>query len=86
MPLYATTKAGLVGLTRAMNLDLAGAGIKSTALCPGVVATEMTEDEEIPEADMIQPEDVASAVVWLLSTSPTCVVPEIPFRRPGEQA
>ena len=86
MPLYATTKTALVGLTRAMNVDLADAGIKSTALCPGVVATRMTADDTIPDERKIQPRDIAGAVVWLLSTGPTCVVPEIPFRRPGEDA
>ena len=83
MPLYATTKAAVVGLTRAMNVDLGAAGIKSCALCPGIVATEMTADEAMPDAEKITPEDVASAVVWLLGTSPSCVVPEIPFLRPG---
>ncbi|MCW2991794.1 MAG: family oxidoreductase [Solirubrobacterales bacterium] len=83
MPLYATTKAAVVGLTRAMNRDLGAAGIKSCALCPGIVATEMTADEAMPDAEKIAPEDVAGAVAWLLTTSPSCVVPEIPFLRPG---
>jgi NAD(P)-dependent dehydrogenase (short-subunit alcohol dehydrogenase family) len=83
MPLYATTKAALVGLTKAMNVDLGPAGIKSTALCPGIVATEMTEDEGIPDTEKIAAGDVAGAVGWLLTTSPSCVVEEIPFRRPG---
>jgi NAD(P)-dependent dehydrogenase (short-subunit alcohol dehydrogenase family) len=88
MPIYATTKAAVVGFTRAMNLDLGGAGIKSCALCPGIVATEMTVPLQgsIPPEEMISPEDVASAVTWLLSLSPACVVPEIPFLRPGNAA
>jgi NAD(P)-dependent dehydrogenase (short-subunit alcohol dehydrogenase family) len=83
MPIYATTKAAIIGLTRAMNVDLGPHGIKSCALCPGFVATEMTADEDIPKEEMIAPTDVAGAVLWLLSTSPACVVEEIPFRRPG---
>jgi ketoreductase len=83
LPIYATTKAALVGLTRAMNRDLGAAGIKSCALCPGIVATEMTEDEGIPEDEKIAPGDIAGAVRWLLTTSPACVVEEISFRRPG---
>jgi NAD(P)-dependent dehydrogenase (short-subunit alcohol dehydrogenase family) len=83
MPIYATTKAAVVGLTRAMNVDLGAAGIKSCALCPGIVATEMTADEEMPDDEKIAPQDVAGAVRWLLSTSPACVVEQIPFRRPG---
>ena len=87
MAMYATTKAAIVGLTRAMNLDLGDAGIKSTALCPGRVATEMTSDQHghtAPE-QMISAEDVASAVGWLLTLSSQCVVPEIPFLRPGNK-
>lgn len=83
MPIYAATKAAIIGLTQAMNVDLGPHGIKSCALCPGVVATEMTEDEEIPPEEMIAPADVAGAVTWLLSCSPSCVVEQIPFRRPG---
>jgi NAD(P)-dependent dehydrogenase (short-subunit alcohol dehydrogenase family) len=83
MPIYAATKAAILGLTRAMNVDLGPHGIKSCALCPGVVATEMTEDEDIPAQEMIAPADVASAVAWLLTCSPACVVEEITFRRPG---
>jgi NAD(P)-dependent dehydrogenase (short-subunit alcohol dehydrogenase family) len=85
MPIYAATKAAVVGMTRAMNVDLGAAGIKSTALCPGYVDTEMTAGrrDDVAAGDMISAEDVAGAVAWLLTTSPSCVVPEIPFLRPG---
>ena len=33
---------------------------------------------------MIQPEDIAEAVRFLLRTSPHCIVPEIQFIRPGD--
>ena len=33
---------------------------------------------------MIQPEDIAEAVRYLLRTSPRCIVPEIQFIRPGD--
>jgi NAD(P)-dependent dehydrogenase (short-subunit alcohol dehydrogenase family) len=85
LPLYAATKAALIGLTRAMNRDLGPAGIKSTALCPGFVASDMTQAAglDVAPEQMLTPGDVAGAVTWLLSTGPTCVVPEIPFLRPG---
>jgi NADP-dependent 3-hydroxy acid dehydrogenase YdfG len=35
--------------------------------------------------EMIQPDDIAEAVRFLLSTSPACMVPEIQFIRPGDQ-
>ena len=37
---YCASKAGLVGLTRAVAVDHAGAGIRCVAVCPGTVETE----------------------------------------------
>ena len=36
LSIYSATKHGVVGFTQAMNKELGGAGIKNTALCPGV--------------------------------------------------
>jgi NAD(P)-dependent dehydrogenase (short-subunit alcohol dehydrogenase family) len=83
---YSATKAGVVGLSQAMHKELAQDGIQVTALCPGFVATPMTDwvKEQVSEDQMIQPEDIAEAVRFLLRTSPNCVVPEIQFIRPGD--
>jgi NAD(P)-dependent dehydrogenase (short-subunit alcohol dehydrogenase family) len=69
-----------------MNKELGPHGIKSTALCPAFVDTPMTDfvKEHVPAEEMIQPQDVAEAVRYLLKVSPACVVPEIMFVRPGE--
>jgi len=40
--------------------------------------------EQVTAEKMIQPEDIAEAVRFLLRTSPNCVVPEIVFLRPGD--
>jgi hypothetical protein len=40
--------------------------------------------EGVPKEDMIQPEDIAEAVRFLLRTSPACIVPELQFVRPGD--
>jgi hypothetical protein len=40
----------------------------------------------IPAEQMIRPEDIAGAVKMLLGLSRYCIVPEIPFIRPGEDA
>jgi NAD(P)-dependent dehydrogenase (short-subunit alcohol dehydrogenase family) len=83
---YSATKAGVVGLSQAMHKELAQDGIQVTALCPGFVATPMTDwvKEQVSEDQMIQPEDIAEAVRFLLRTSPNCVVPEIQFIRPAD--
>jgi NAD(P)-dependent dehydrogenase (short-subunit alcohol dehydrogenase family) len=86
LSVYSATKAAVIGWTQAMNRELAGDGVKSVALCPGFVDTDMTEfiREHVAPEDMIRPEDVSEAVRFLLRTSPNCVVPEIVFQRPVE--
>jgi NAD(P)-dependent dehydrogenase (short-subunit alcohol dehydrogenase family) len=85
LSVYAATKAAVVGWTQSMNQELANDGIKSVALCPGFVDTPMTEfiREQVKPEEMIQPDDIAEAVRFLLRTSPYCLVPEIVFERPG---
>ena len=83
---YSATKFGVVGLSQALHKELSNDGIQVTALCPGFVATPMTDwiEGQIPKDEMIQPEDIAEAVRFLLRTSRNCVVPELQFVRPGD--
>jgi NAD(P)-dependent dehydrogenase (short-subunit alcohol dehydrogenase family) len=85
LSVYAATKAAVIGWTQSMNQELADDGIKSVALCPGFVDTPMTDfiKESVKPDEMIQPQDIAEAVRFLLRTSPYCLVPEIVFQRPG---
>jgi NAD(P)-dependent dehydrogenase (short-subunit alcohol dehydrogenase family) len=86
LSVYSATKAAVVAYAQAMNKELNGDGIKSVALCPGFVDTDMTDFVKgtVSPDEMIRPEDIAAAVRFLLSLSPACVVPEIVFQRPGE--
>jgi NAD(P)-dependent dehydrogenase (short-subunit alcohol dehydrogenase family) len=86
LSMYSATKFAVVGLSQAAHKELAGDGIQVTAFCPGFVATPMTDwtKGQIPEEDMIMPEDIAEAVRFLLRTSPACIVPEIQFIRAGD--
>jgi NAD(P)-dependent dehydrogenase (short-subunit alcohol dehydrogenase family) len=82
---YSATKHAVVGLTQAAHGELAESGIQVTAFCPGFVDTPMTGwVEGVPPEAMIQPEDIAEAVRFLLRTSPACIVPEIQFIRAGD--
>jgi NAD(P)-dependent dehydrogenase (short-subunit alcohol dehydrogenase family) len=83
---YSATKFGVVGLSQGMHKELSNEGIQVTALCPGFVATAMTDwiEGQVSKDEMIQPEDVAESVRFLLRTSPACVVPEIQFIRTGD--
>ncbi|HUA10433.1 MAG TPA: SDR family oxidoreductase [Solirubrobacteraceae bacterium] len=87
LSVYSATKHAVVGWTEAMNKELAGDGIKSTALCPAFVDTPMTDfvKGEVAAEDMIRPQDIAESVRFLLRLSPACVVPEIMFIRPGDR-
>src|SRR3954466_12347509 len=58
---YSATKFGVVGLSQALHKELAKDGVQVTALCPGFVATAMTDwvEGQVPKDEMIQPEDIA---------------------------
>jgi NAD(P)-dependent dehydrogenase (short-subunit alcohol dehydrogenase family) len=86
LPAYSATKFGVVGLSQALHKELGGDGIQVTALCPAFVATPMTDwiEGQVPKDEMIQPEDIAESVRFLLRVSPACVVPEIQFLRRGD--
>lgn len=74
---YAASKAGIVGLTKSVALELGSRGIRSNAIAPGFIETEMTAklDEKTVQSwrDAIplkrggKPEDVADACVFLAS-------------------
>jgi NAD(P)-dependent dehydrogenase (short-subunit alcohol dehydrogenase family) len=86
LPAYSATKFGVVGLSQALHRELMGEGIQVTALCPAFVATAMTDwiEGQVPKEEMIQPEDIAESVRFLLNVSPACIVPEIQFLRRGD--
>jgi NAD(P)-dependent dehydrogenase (short-subunit alcohol dehydrogenase family) len=83
---YSATKFGVVGLSQALHRELSQDGIQVTALCPGFVATAMTDwVQGVDKEDMISPEDIAEGVRYLLRTSSACMIPELQFIRPGDQ-
>jgi NAD(P)-dependent dehydrogenase (short-subunit alcohol dehydrogenase family) len=86
LSVYAATKAAVINFSQGTQKELGDAGIQVTALCPAFVDTPMTEfaKEQVPGEEMIQPEDIAEGVRFLLRTSRNCLVPEIVFVRPGE--
>jgi NAD(P)-dependent dehydrogenase (short-subunit alcohol dehydrogenase family) len=86
LSVYSATKAAVIGFSEATQKEVSGQGIQVTALCPGFVDTPMTEyvRGQVKQEEMIQPEDIAEAVRYLLRTSPGCLVPEIVFTRPDE--
>jgi acetoacetyl-CoA reductase len=75
---YSASKAGDIGLTKALAQEGARAGITVNVICPGYIATEMVKaiDEkvlkeriipQIPVGRLGEPEEVARCVVFLAS-------------------
>ena len=86
LSVYSATKAAVMAYTVAMNKELATDGIRSVALAPGFVDTDMTAfvREQVEPEQMIRLADLAAAVRFVISLSRACVIPEIVFERPGE--
>jgi 3-oxoacyl-[acyl-carrier protein] reductase len=74
---YSASKAGLLGLTKALARELASRSITVNAVCPGYITTEMTSQlpeaaqkelqARIPLGRLGMPEDVAEVVAFLAS-------------------
>lgn len=74
---YATTKAGMIGFAKTAALELAPYGITVNAVLPGNIRTEGLEDlgaeylarmgASVPLGGLGDPEDIANAVLFLLS-------------------
>jgi len=82
---YGAAKAGLISLTRTLNRELEGDGIRICAICPGFVDTPMAAWTGMSSEEMIQPEDCAEVVRMLLRLSPRARVPQVVIERLGER-
>ncbi len=78
---YNASKHGLVGLTRTLAAEWGGRGVRTNAVCPGWVKTEMDAADQatghyadvditsrIPLGRFASPDDVASAVAFLANS------------------
>lgn len=74
---YCAAKAGMIGFTKSIAQEMAGAGITVNAVAPGFIDTQMTQqltddqraaiNDRIPMRKVGQPEDIAYAVAFLAS-------------------
>ena len=84
---YAASKAGIYGFTKSVAKELGSRNIRSNAIAPGFIATEMTEvlDEKvvaewvknIPLQRAGQPEDVANLCVFLGSDQSSYITGQV---------
>ncbi|WP_026567202.1 3-oxoacyl-ACP reductase [Bacillus sp. UNC41MFS5] len=72
---YAAAKAGLIGYTKSLALELAKSNVTVNAICPGFIGTEMVQAipekvlagivEKVPQKRLGKPEEIARGVVFL---------------------
>lgn len=84
---YAASKAGIIGLTKALARELGSRGVRVNAIAPGYISTELTgvlNDEQrglilqnTPLGRLGEPEDVARAVRFLCSDEAAFITGEV---------
>ncbi len=84
---YAASKAGLIALTKTTAKELAGKNVRSNAIAPGFIATDMTDAlpqqakdialSLIPLKRMGQPADIAKAVAFLASDAAAYITGQV---------
>ncbi|PSQ10879.1 3-ketoacyl-ACP reductase [Halobacteriales archaeon QS_5_70_15] len=72
---YGASKHGLQGLTNTLAKELKDTDVRVSAVCPGQVATDLTDN--IAEVDRLGTEDVTGIVVFLATRPPNVYVPEV---------
>jgi short-subunit dehydrogenase len=79
---YQAAKRGLIGFAHAIRVEEKANGIRTCAVCPGLVETEILEKRPVkPSAEVLakalQPEDVAEAVVAIAKLPARVAIPEL---------
>ncbi len=80
---YAASKAGMIGMSKALAQEVATRGITVNTVAPGMIATAMTDvlndaqkeamNSRIPAGRLGTPDDIAAAVLYLTSTEASYV-------------
>ncbi len=84
---YSASKAGIIGATKALAVELAGRNVTCNVIAPGAIETEMTANiipeakeimlSTIPMKRMGKPEEIAAAAVFLLSEGASYITRQV---------
>ncbi|MHB1023221.1 MAG: SDR family oxidoreductase [Acidobacteriaceae bacterium] len=85
---YCATKFAQVGFAQALDAELRKHGIKVGVICPGGVKTEFAigrgrTEKEVAASPMLDPEDVAAAIVGACTQPPKARILELTIRHMG---
>lgn len=80
---YCASKHGVMGMTKVLSMEAQAHNIRVSAILPGAVDTELIQDArpDIAKAELIQPEDIAHTVLFMLSLSDQAAIDQIYIRR-----
>ena len=85
---YAASKFGLRGFHEVLRAELAGTGVRTTLVSPGPVDTAMWDEVDpderpgfTPRSQMLQPDAVAAAVMYVVDQPPEVNVDEVRLSR-----
>lgn len=80
---YSATKHGVMGLTKALAAEVADHGIRVSVILPGGVDTDLIREvrPDLDSSILMQPEDIADTVLYLLELSERAMVDQIYIRR-----
>jgi NAD(P)-dependent dehydrogenase (short-subunit alcohol dehydrogenase family) len=84
-PAYSMSKAGLVGLTQAINAEERANGIRACAILPGDIDTPLLDKRPAPpdaeaRAKMMRAEDIAACVLFCVQMPSRAIVEELLIR------
>lgn len=82
---YSAAKAGLIGLTRSLALEVAKRNVTVNAVAPGIVRTALTDElanfedlvKATPIARAVEAEEVAAAVAFLVSDGAAAITGQV---------